>query len=141
MRNLIKKKTFCDLDRNDPCASFGEAKVVILKCPYDLTVSYKRGTKKGPRAIVEASANMELFDEELKQEIYKIGIYTKPPLPIKKLSPDKMVEYVKKEVEIILRTKKMPVIIGGEHSVSIGAVWAANELCNDLSILYLDAMI
>lgn len=125
--------------KDNTLASFEKAKIVVMPAPYGKTVSYKKGTENGPAAILDASDNMELFDDELKKETYKIGIHTKPPLNLKNLPPFEMVKKIKKEVKGVLKIKKMPVIIGGEHSVSIGAVWAASESFGDLSVLHLDA--
>ncbi len=120
-------------------SGFKKSRVVILQCPYDLTASYKKGTQKGPAAVIDASEHMELFDEELKSETYKVGIYTTPPLDIENLAPEAMVKRVREEVSDILKNEKFPVIIGGEHSVSIGAVEAVAEVYKDVSVLHLDA--
>ena len=120
-------------------ASFKRAKAVILPCPYDVTATYKKGTKLGPSAILNASEHIELFDDELKTETFKIGIYTASPPALEELTPEDMVEQVKAQTLEILKAEKMPVIIGGEHSVSIGAVKAASEVHKDLSVLHLDA--
>lgn len=116
-----------------------ESKVVILPCPYEKTVTYGKGCSKGPLAVLKASENMELFDDELKDEIYKLGIFTNKPLSLEGLSPENMIKKVENEVSKILKSQKFPVIIGGEHSISVGAVRGANEIYKDLSVLYLDA--
>ena len=54
---------------------------VVVPVPYDLTTTYQGGARKGPSAILEASCNMELYDEELEAEIYKAGIHTLAPIP------------------------------------------------------------
>jgi len=120
-------------------AGYKKSKAVIIQCPYDLTACYKKGTKKGPAAIIDASEHIELFDEELKTETFRAGIFTMPPLPIEELPPEKMIETVKKEVEGVIRDEKVPVVIGGEHSVSIGAVKAVSEMCKDVTVLHFDA--
>ncbi|MBU1007377.1 MAG: agmatinase [Candidatus Omnitrophica bacterium] len=116
-----------------------EAKVVVLPVPYGKTVSYRKGTENGPAAILEASDNLELFDEELNKEIHLIGINTAPLLKVSNLKSEAMITAVEKSVADILRLDKMPVVLGGEHAVTIGAVRAAKEKFNDLSILYFDA--
>lgn len=120
-------------------SSFKKAKAVVLPVPYGETVSYKKGTENGPRAILEASDKMELFDEELNKEIYKIGISTVPFLEVEGRKPEDMVKVVEHEVSDIFKKKKFPVLLGGEHSISIGAVQAAKKRYKDLSILYFDA--
>ncbi len=122
----------CDVD-------FEKAKVVFIPAPYEETVTYRRGTGNGPSAIFEASRNMELYDEELGTETYKIGMHTLTPLDISRLRPEAMIEKVYKAVKGALAATKLPVVIGGEHSVSIGAVKAAKEASGDISVLQLDA--
>ena len=119
--------------------SFEKAKVVIAPVPYGKTVTYRKGAENGPRAILEASDNMELFDEELKKEIYTIGITTLTPANVADLKPEDMVGLVEDRVSDIIKKDKMPVVLGGEHSVTIGAVRAAKKKYDDLSILYFDA--
>ncbi|MFH1854259.1 MAG: agmatinase [Candidatus Omnitrophota bacterium] len=119
--------------------SLKEAKAVIVPVPYGETVTYRIGTENGPQAILKASDNMELFDEELNREIYKIGINTTPFLKVNGLDAEEMVYAVEKKTKDILETNKMPVVIGGEHSVSVGAVRAAKQRYQDLSVLYFDA--
>ena len=139
METEVLEKRFGGTQLKPEYAGFKKAKAVVLQCPYDVTASYKKGTKNGPGAILEASEYMELFDEELKAETYKIGIHTKPPLMLEEQPPEKMIKQVKEEVLEVFKSEKMPVIIGGEHSVSIGAVSAASGLYKDLSVLHLDA--
>ena len=108
---------FCGTQLRPDYASFKRAKAVILPCPYDVTTSYIKGTQNGPMAIIKASDHMELFDDEMKGETYRIGIHTKQPLALETLSPEDMVEKIKHEAAEVLEAGKMPVIIGGEHSV------------------------
>lgn len=118
---------------------FDKAKVVIVPAPYEKTVTYRKGTRNGPSAIFEASNNMELFDEELNVETHKLGIHTAAPLDISDLSPEAMIGAIYKRELDILTAGKFPVLIGGEHSVSIGAVKAAKEAFKEMTILHLDA--
>jgi agmatinase len=118
---------------------FKKSKVVIMQVPYEKTVTYLKGTSKGPAAIIEASKKMELFDEELNQETYKIGIHTMDPLAVTELTPEEMVDRVYSATADILKANKFPVILGGEHSLSAGTVKAFKETYPDLSVLHLDA--
>ena len=122
-----------------PYVDFEKAKAVIISAPYEGTVTYKKGTKNGPAAILEASAKMEFFDDELNVETYKIGMHTLPPLDIANLPVDNAVDEVYKVEKEVLKAGKLPVLIGGEHSVSIGAVKAVKEVVGDISVLQLDA--
>lgn len=125
--------------RDNDLNSFEKAKVVVLPVPYGKTVSYRKGTEKGPKAILDASDKLEFFDEELQREIYKIGINTQVPVNVKNLSSKRIIDIVEKRVSDIYKKKKMPVVLGGEHSVTIGAVKAAKKEFNDLSVLYFDS--
>jgi agmatinase len=120
-------------------SSLKKSKVVVMQVPYDKTATYIKGTVNGPQAIIDASKKMELFDEELNQETYKIGIHTMDPLPVEDLAPEAMVEKVYGATVELLKANKFPVILGGEHSLSIGSVKAFKEVYPDLSVLHLDA--
>jgi agmatinase len=118
----------------------GESKspIVILPVSYDGTSTWLKGSDKGPEAILEASANMELYDIESDTEIYRQGIFTAPFVKEKK-SPERMFEAVYKETKKYLDKDKFVVTIGGEHSVSIGAIKAHSEKYKDICVLQLDA--
>lgn len=117
---------------------FDNAKVVILPVPYDGTSTWLKGADKGPQALLEASANMEVYDVETDSEVHKVGIHTLPAVT-QLNSPEEMVEAVHAQVKDLLKKKKFPVVIGGEHSVSIGAFKAMASNFNDLTILQFDA--
>jgi agmatinase len=114
------------------------SKNVIVPVPYDITSTWIKGADKGPRAIIEASANMELYDVETFFEAYKEGIFTDEALA-EDSSPENMVAATKKRVWNHLEKNKFTVVIGGEHSVSIGTISAHAEKFNDICVLQLDA--
>lgn len=114
------------------------SKVVIAPVPYDGTSTWGKGADKGPEAVIAASANMELYDIECDCEVYRQGIYTDGSIE-ENSSPEKMVEKVREKVREHINNGKLTVVIGGEHSVSIGAVQAYGEKYKDLSVLQLDA--
>ena len=120
-------------------SNFKKAKVVILPVPYEMTTTYKKGTKDGPQAIIDASAYMELFDDELNQETYKIGIHTSSALDIANVEPNAMPDKVHLATSELLKSGKFPVILGGEHSISAGVVKAFKEVYQNISVLQLDA--
>ena len=120
-------------------SGFKKSKVVIMQVPYEKTVTYKKGTVNGPAAIIEASKKMELFDEELNQETYKIGMHTMDPLDVKNLKPEDMVDKVYQATQELLKANKFPVTLGGEHSLSIGSLRAFKETYPNISVLQLDA--
>ncbi len=115
-----------------------DSKIVIVPVPYDGTSTWIKGADKGPGAILEASANMELYDIETGSEVYLKGIYTAEPV-MENESPEKMVKAVSNRISSCLEEGKFPVIIGGEHSVSIGSIRTFALKYPDLSVLQLDA--
>jgi agmatinase len=112
---------------------------VILPVPYEQTITFKTGTKEGPKAIIHASQEVETFDEELKQEPFKVGIHTLEEMEITAVGPEKMVEKVYKIAKELVDMNKRVVLLGGEHTVSIGLVKAESEKYKNLSVLQLDA--
>ncbi|HUN53972.1 MAG TPA: agmatinase [Smithella sp.] len=122
-----------------PAHSLRDALFVVVPVPYDLTSTYQPGSRRGPIAIIEASTNMEHYDEELKKETYLAGIHTAPPVHIDARGPKNMVNAVRKKISKIVAANKIPVMLGGEHSITFGAVQALKEKYPKLSVLQLDA--
>jgi len=123
---------------NEVVYGYDESEIVILPVPYDETSTWIRGADKGADAILEASVNLEFYDIETSSEVHLRGIHTLLPV-LEKKSPDKLVEAVYKEVKKLLEDRKFPVIIGGNHTVPIGAFKAFSEIYDDITILQLDA--
>lgn len=115
-----------------------QSAVVIVPVPYDETSTWIKGADQGPEALIEASANMELYDIETGTEVYKYGIYTDVPVLITG-KPELMTKKVKERINSWLALEKFVVTIGGEHSISIGAAEAHFIKYPDLSVLQLDA--
>lgn len=114
------------------------ATIVIIPVPYDGTSTWIKGADKGPDAIIEASANMELYDIETDSEVYLKGIFTDSP--VQDLSfPEEVVETLESIAKYHMEDGKFVVLIGGEHSISIGSVKAHAQNYNDLTVLQLDA--
>jgi agmatinase len=120
-------------------AELERSKFVILPVPYEQTTTYQVGTKHAPQAIINASQEVETFDEELKFEAYKAGICTLSPMEITALGPQMMVEKVYQATKELIDEGKKVVMIGGEHSISMGAVRAFKEKYPHLSVLQMDA--
>lgn len=132
----MKKLTFANLPEEH--SRFEHSKVVILPVPYEGTVSYGKGTSKGPDAILRASHEFELYHMETDSEPYEHGIHTADPL----VCPSDAKEnagLVEKKVTELLEDLKFPVVVGGEHSISIGSARAYADRYEDLSVLQLDA--
>jgi agmatinase len=115
------------------------SRFVILPLPYEATTSYAKGTKFGPRAIIEASRNMELYDEELGFEPCDAGIHTTEDVLFSDTSPEAMVRTVHEAVGHYLAQGKFVVGLGGEHSLSYGAFLAHKERCARLGVAQVDA--
>ena len=115
------------------------SRLVILPVPYDSTASYRTGTNEGPRAIINASRNLETFDEELLCDVTSRGIHTLPELMPNHRGPEHMIAGVEKAVGEILNRGKMLVTLGGEHSVTLGAVRAHKKVFPKVSVLQIDA--
>lgn len=114
------------------------ARVSILPIPYDGTSTWVKGADKGPEALLEASANMELYDIETDYEPYRVGIFTEQPVT-EASSPEAMVAEAQRRVEQLINAGKYVVTIGGEHSVSIGPIYAHAKMYDNLTVLQIDA--
>ena len=118
--------------------AYDTAEVAILPVPYDGTSTWIKGADRGPEALLDASFNLEFYDIETGTEVYKRGIATLDPV-LEDSSPEAMADEVERRMERILADGKFPVLIGGEHSVSIGAFRAVARRYPSLSILQLEA--
>ena len=120
---------FCDPAR---------AAAAVIPVPYDAATTWVKGAKQGPQAILEASLQLELFDIETGTEPYRRGIATLPPLLFDG-SPTMLADHVAAEVATVLDRKQLPIVLGGDHSVSIGAIREAARRFSGVSVLQLDA--
>jgi agmatinase len=120
-------------------ADFEESEFVILPVPYEQTTTYQSGTRHGPAAIIAASQEVETFDEELKFEPCRAGIFTLGQMEVVTSGPEKMLEKVHQDTRELLSKEKKVVMLGGEHTISIGAVKAFGERYPELSVLQMDA--
>ena len=116
-----------------------QSRVVLIPVPYDSTTSFRSGARDGPKAIIEASAALEDYDWELDLDVSTLGIHTTPALEPHVGDPGLMVQRVRDAVGHYVRLGKTVGVLGGEHSITIGAVQAHLEAHPDLSVLYLDA--
>lgn len=112
-------------------ATYKEAKIVVIPVPFEKTTSYIKGTKKGPTAIIKASCNMELFDEVLGCEPYRIGVCTAGKI--------RTLAGVEKCVDRVVTHKKFPILLGGEHTITLPAVKALKKFYTDFAVVQLDA--
>ncbi|MEB3236297.1 MAG: agmatinase [Candidatus Sericytochromatia bacterium] len=120
-------------------ADLATAKVNILPMPYEGTTSYRGGTKDGPTAILMASRQVELYDDELDAEPCEVGIATLPEIEPSRRDYMAPIEQTCTGVREILDRGRFPIVLGGEHSISAGTIQAMLERYPDLSILQIDA--
>jgi agmatinase len=120
-------------------ARWESASVALLPVPYDLTTSYQAGARRGPQAILEASLYLEHFDEELGTEPYRIGVCTLPSLEPQAAGPEAMLERIERTVDEIWHNEKFPIVLGGDHAITVGVVRALAKRHKRFSVLQLDA--
>lgn len=124
---------------SDEVSSYDNSRVLILPVPFEQTVTYGKGTKDGPRAIIEASKNLELYDEELDEDIYRIGIHTLDEVEPLSSDPGEMLDELCKIISSELKGGRFVIPLGGEHSITVASVRAYKEHYENLSVLQLDA--
>ena len=135
MKYLSQRKGFLGYDANQKI----DHKVVIVPFGLEKTVSYGAGTKNGPKEIIKASHQVELFDEELNKEPYKkIGIKTLKPFQIKKKIKSALNQLTKINEKILLKDK-FPMVFGGEHSLTVGSIKPFIKKYDEIILLHFDA--
>jgi agmatinase len=137
--NEIQTLPFTFLGLAEQESSLALSRTVIIPVAYDSTTSYKSGAREGPAAIINASRYMEDYDIELQREPSASGIHTYPQLEARVNSPESMIQQVQTVVQAHALMGKLVVTLGGDHSISIGAVAAHKSLFKDISVLYFDA--
>lgn len=119
-------------------SSLEQARILVWPVAYEGTVSYGTGTGRGAEAIIDASRNMELYDEETDSEVYKMGIHTlEESASIE--PPAAMMQALYESARELVATGKFVTMIGGEHSVSAPVIRAHSERYENLSVLQIDA--
>ncbi|HEY9810232.1 MAG TPA: agmatinase [Halomicronema sp.] len=109
--------------------SYSDARVVILPIPYEATTTYRRGCQNGPAELLNASDQLECYDEELDREIcYEVGIYTHNAIADTRnnqpVSSEEMLEVTEKTIYQLIKDGKFVIALGGEHSITAGVVEA-----------------
>ena len=135
MNYLSNKQGFLGVDNKFNI----KEKAVIIPFGLEKTVSYGGGTKNGPKEIIKASHQVELFDEDLNCDSYKkIGIKTIKPFPIKKRM-DEALSQIEKINESLLKKNIFPMTLGGEHSITPGCIRPFVKRFNKICLLHFDA--
>ena len=131
------RRTFAALE--PPLCDYETARFVVLPAPYDSTTTWRSGTRSGPAAIVDASINMELWERELNREVAEVGIHTTGEIAPEMSGPGAMVERIEAVVGQVLDAGKFPLMLGGEHSLTLGGVRALAVRHPVVSVLQIDA--
>lgn len=123
---------------------FQTARVAILPIPYEATTSYRKGCQNGPSALLEASYQLECYDEELDEEVaLKVGIYTHPAIAdtrIQPISAGQMLQVTQETVTSLIGQNKFVIALGGEHSITAGVVAAYQDTCDQpFTVVQIDA--
>lgn len=119
-------------------SEYRRARYAVLPVPYDGTVSFQTGTRGGPRGIITASQQVELFDQEYGREFHSVGVATLDPLEPEAV-PEDMVRVTCEAARRVVRDGKFLITLGGEHSISSGAIRAVQQRHKKLSVLQFDA--
>ena len=135
MNYLSQKKGFLGFEADGKI----DNKVVIVPFGLEKTVSYGGGTKNGPKEIIKASHQVELFDDELNCDPYKkIGIKTLKPFVIKK-KLNQALNQIEKINKYLMVKKLFPLVLGGEHSITAGCVRPFVKNYKKICLLHFDA--
>ncbi len=114
-------------------------RVTIIPAPLEYSVCYMKGTAHGPQAILDASSQMELYDEELNCCPIEIGVYTRPALDYTGMDHAAALQATGDAVREVLEQGQLPFTIGGEHSLSAPLIAAVREHFPDLTVVHIDA--
>ena len=115
------------------------ARVTIIPAPLEYSVCYMKGTAHGPQAILDASSQLELYDEELNCCPIEIGVYTRPALDYTGMDHAAALQATGDAVREVLEHGQLPFTIGGEHSLSAPPIAAVREHFPDLTVVHIDA--
>ena len=138
LKTLSQKSNFLGIEKE--FSSYENSEIVIYSAPLENTVSYGIGTKNGPKEILKASHYVEFYDEENNRELcFEKGIATLPISNFDKLNSQTAIRKIEKDISKIINDKKFSVMLGGEHTVTLGSVLAHHNAYNNLSILQIDA--
>jgi agmatinase len=125
----------------EDCRRSESSRVHVLPVPYEETVRYETGTKNGPRAIILASRQVELYDPETRSEpALSYGVHTLPPFPVKGRSPGRVMDSLASAAEAVVRRGRLLLSLGGEHSITPALVRGAARAAGiPLTVVQIDA--
>jgi agmatinase len=122
-----------------PYCDPNKARVTIIPAPLEYSVCYMEGTEHGPQAILDASSQMELYDEELDYCPIEIGVYTRPLLDYSGMTHAEALATTGEAVQEVLQRGQLPLTLGGEHSLSAPIIAAVHKQYPDLTVVHIDA--
>ncbi len=138
MKTLSLKSNFLGLEKE--FSLYENSEIVIYSAPLENTVSYGSGTKYGPKEILKASHYVEFYDEETDRTLcFEKGIATLPIRSLDGIKSEDTIEKIENDILKLIQDKKFSVLLGGEHTVTLGSVLAHHKAYNNLSILQIDA--
>ncbi|MBI2793037.1 MAG: agmatinase [Ignavibacteria bacterium] len=138
MKILGPKQNFLALGEEH--SDLDTAGIVVVSAPYEHTVSYGRGTARGPRAILDASAFVEFYDDETERELcFDVGIATLEPITFGKKVDAKALGLIERQIDDIFEMDKFVVTLGGEHTISAAAIASHYRRFPKMSVLQFDA--
>ena len=120
-------------------SSYTDAKVVIFGAPYDSTTSFRPGTRFGPMAMRSESFGIETYSPYQDRDLEDVCVHDAGDLELPFGAPEPVLDIIEAKVASILADGKMPVLLGGEHLVTLGAVRATAKRFPDLHIIHFDA--
>ncbi|MGB3532103.1 MAG: agmatinase [Microcoleaceae cyanobacterium] len=142
---LIQTHSILDFLGSEIISDYNTARVVVLPIPYEKTTTYRKGCSNGPTALLEASHQLECYDDELGQEITaQVGIYTHRVIADTRqdpsITPEQMLQTTQQTVASLIGDHKFVIAIGGEHSITSGVVAAyAQTQLSPFTVVQIDA--
>ncbi len=122
-----------------PSTPIEQARVVVLPVPFEATTSYGQGTSQGPAVLLDTTAQVEFYDEELDATPHTIGIATADPVPVEGCNGETVVQRVAARVTEIVARGQFPLALGGEHTITSGCVKGCLTRYPDVGVLQIDA--
>ena len=135
--NLSEEHYPAFLEPDIPPAPAATARFHVLPVPLEASVSYGKGAARGPRAILAASRQLEAFDG--RGIPGEAGIYTAPPIPCGTMTVGEALQAAGTQVLAAVRQRRIPIVLGGEHTVSLGPVQALVENGYEFGVVQFDA--
>ncbi len=138
IRTQPQEKNFLAI--KEKFSNYNTAKILIYPIPYEQTTSYGKGTKEGPKAILNASAYVEFYDDEFKKELcFEKGIATLVEPILNKMQPRDIFKHIEKTTLRLIHDGKFVVGLGGEHTISLPLIQAHYSAYPNMCILQFDA--